>query len=114
MAGSECNVLPNGWCNASPLLPLLGLIHKKPQQLQEPGLDLCIFQDRVKITQTKRSAEIYHHQFASSGEVYRDFSWSSGLLTQTGRSPGRRFAELLAGGGSNANTQHVIKGIPIC
>lgn len=40
MAASEWIVLPNGWCNASLLLPLLGLIHKKTKQLQGLGLGL--------------------------------------------------------------------------
>lgn len=84
MATSEWNVLPNCWCNSSPLLPLLGLIHKKPalpQQLQERGLDLCPHFPRQRENNwNKENCSDTTAQYASSWEVCCSVSWSSGLL----------------------------------
>lgn len=79
MAASEWNVLPNRCCNTSPLLPLLGLIHKKPalpQQLQEPGLDLCPCFPRQRETIETDNRSDTNTKCASPWEVCCRVSWS--------------------------------------
>lgn len=108
MAGSEWNALPNCWCNTSPLLPLLGLIHKKPalpQQLQEPGLDLSVF------SKTEGKQQKQRESLRCSRPVcllLGSLLWLllvSRSVTQTGTG---HSAELSVGSSSNANTLGVL------
>lgn len=84
MAESEWIVLPNGWCNASPLLPLLGLIHKKPKQLQGLGLGLCpYFPRQIENNWNKEKCSDTSSASASSGKLAGP-SRAAGLLVKPG------------------------------
>lgn len=84
MSASEWIVLPTGWCNASPLLPLRGLIHKKPKQLQGLGLGLCpYFPRQIENNWNKEKCSDTSSASASSGQL-AGASGAAGLLLKPG------------------------------
>lgn len=117
MAASEWTVLPNGWCNASPLLPLLGLIHKKPSSCRDwDWVCVRIFWDRSKTTETKRSAQTPARPLSPLGSLQGPLQGSWSFTQARSGLPGHFSEQLACLGGSNTNTDtyHIIKGTPIC
>lgn len=100
--------LPNCWCNSSPLLPLLDLIHKKPalpQQLQESGLDLRLcFPRQRQNNRDKENPSDKTMEFAFSWEDRYCFSPSPDLLPRQAEG----ILRSSVGSRSNANTPSML------